>query len=93
MFIIEDERHGEWMGDYGTRDEAIAKLRYLSKVPWNEAPNIAPCASWESWGRRYELVEIDLAAVPSRELHRQAVLNVSSGCVEWLLKGDLGPTS
>jgi hypothetical protein len=93
MFIIEDERHAEWLGEYGTRDEAIAKLQRLSNVPWNEAPNQAPCASWETCGRCYKLVEFDVAAIPWRELHRQAALNVSKDCVEWLLKCDLGPAS
>ena len=93
MFIIEDKRHAERVGEYCKRDEAIAELQRLSKVPWDQAPNQAPCTSWETCGRCYELVEFDAAATPWRELQRQAALSVNKAGVEWLLEGDLRPAS
>ena len=88
MFIIEDERHAEWVGEYGTRGEAVAELQRLSQVPWNEAPNQAPCTNWETCGRSYELVEFDSAVTPWRELHREGALSISKGGVEWLLESN-----
>ena len=85
MFIIEDERHAEWVGEYGTREEAVAELQRLSKVPWDQTPNQAPCTGWETCGRSYELVEFDAASTPWRELQRQPALNVSRAGAEWLL--------
>ena len=85
MFIIEDERHAEWVGEYGTRKEAVAELRRLSEVPWDQAPNQPPCTSWETCGRFYELVEFDATSTPWSELERQPALNVSKAGAEWLL--------
>ena len=93
MFIIEDERHAEWLGEYGTRDEAVAELQRLSKVPWDEAPNRAPCTSWATCGRTYELVQFDAAATPWRELRREPALDVSKNGVAWLLEGCSSPAS
>jgi hypothetical protein len=93
MFIIEDERHAERVGEYGTRAEAIAELRRLTGVPWDQAPNQAPCVGWETCGRSYELVEFDSTITPWRELQRHAALKVSKAGVKWLLEGDVRAVS
>ncbi|HEX6217875.1 MAG TPA: hypothetical protein VFZ35_01205 [Sphingomicrobium sp.] len=80
--MIEDELHSEQIGRFDSRDEAINELRRLATLPWNEAPNQAPCTSWRTCGRNYELVECD---VDWRELRRSSVLNVSAKGVEWLV--------
>lgn len=64
MFVIEDEWHAEWVGEYVSREEAHAELRRLAKLPWDEAPNACPCMSWRTCGRRYHIIEFDTSADP-----------------------------
>jgi hypothetical protein len=52
MFVIEDEAHADQFGEYISFEDAIAELRRLSATPWDEAPNVAPCTSWRTCGRR-----------------------------------------
>ena len=86
MFIIEDEAHGEIQpGQFATFADAVAELRRLAAVPWNEAPNAAPCQSWRTCGRNYELVEYDGATTPWTELQRIPALNISAAGTKWLL--------
>jgi hypothetical protein len=60
MFLIEDELHSERQdGDFPTFDAAIAELQRRATIPWNEPPNVAPCQSWRTCGRNYEVIEYD----------------------------------
>ena len=60
MFVIEDELHADQLdGQFQTRQQAIAELQRVAAIPWNEDPNRAPCRSWPTCGRRYELIEYD----------------------------------
>jgi hypothetical protein len=84
MFVIEDESHAEPQGEFATAEEAVAELRRRSLLPWDEAPNVAPCMSWRTCGRRYEVIEYDTSSTPWREIQRQAVLEVSASGAVWL---------
>ncbi len=64
MFVIEDEAHAEWFGEFPTLEAATAELRRLKELPWDEAPNVAPCTSWRTCGRTYEVVEYDTSSEP-----------------------------
>ena len=46
-------------------------------------PNLAPCASWKTCGRRYDLVEYDAAATSWREIHRAPAFQVSARGIAW----------
>ena len=59
------------------------ELRRRSRIPWNEEPNQAPCMSWRTCGRAYELIEYDDTQAPWTELRRFAALEVSSTGVKW----------
>lgn len=83
MFVIEDELHAEQHGEFATRDEAMADLRRRAAVPWNDEPNVAPCAAWAKCGRRYELIEYDTSCTPWREIRRHRVLEISQAGVVW----------
>ena len=84
MFIIEDERHAELQeGEFVTFEEALAELQHRAQLPWNEHPNVAPCRSWRTCGRSYEIIEYDDSTVPWIELSRVAVLGVSSEGARW----------
>jgi hypothetical protein len=78
MFVIEDERHAETHGEFASFDEAIAELKRIATIPWDEAPNRTPCSSWRTCGREYVVVEYDDSCKPWEELQRTPVLNVSA---------------
>jgi hypothetical protein len=85
MFRIEDERHAEPQeGDFGTWEEALAELRRRAAMPWDKAPNVAPCTNWKNCGRTYEIIEYDTASTPWKELQRIAALEVTADGARWL---------
>ncbi len=84
MFVIEDEAHAERQrGDFQTREDAMAELRRRASIPWDEAPNAAPCTNWRNCGRRYEIVEYDVSTRPWRELTRRFMLEIDAKGVRW----------
>ncbi len=83
MFVIEDEAHAEWQGEFRTREQALAELKRRASIPWNEPPNQAPCTNWPKCGRRYELIDFDDSALPWTELTRTLILEISAAGVHW----------
>jgi hypothetical protein len=83
MFVIEDEAHDEPQGEFETFQDALAELHRRAAIPWDRQPNVAPCKSWRTCGRRYEVVEYDARQTPWRELDRVFVLDVSAAGVTW----------
>jgi hypothetical protein len=85
MFVIEDERHAERQpGEYVSMEMAYAELQRLAHVPWDTMPNKAPCTSWRTCGRTYEIVEYDRLSIPWQELRRVPILDVSASGTIWL---------
>jgi hypothetical protein len=85
MFMIEDERHAEPQeGEFSTLVEAIAELKRRAALPWDKAPNVAPCTNWRKCGRTYEIIEYNTASTPWRELQRIAALKVTAAGARWL---------
>jgi hypothetical protein len=85
IFKIEDERHAEIQeGDYVSLAAVAAELRRLAQLPWDQAPNAAPCANWRNCGRTYELIEYDVSTAPWRELRRVPALEVHAKGVRWV---------
>ena len=78
MFVIEDEAHAEQHGEFQSLQDALDELRRMATLPWDQPPNVAPCASWRTCGRRYEVIEYDTQATPWREVRRALVLEVSA---------------
>jgi hypothetical protein len=83
MFIIDDELHAEPQGDFASFAEALAELRRRASIPWDHAPNRAPCMSWETCGRSYEIVEYDDTKSPWQEISRIAVLEITAAGIKW----------
>ena len=84
MFKIEDERHAEpQAGEFRTFEDAVAELKRRASVPWDQDPNVAPCANWKNCGRNYEIIEYDDSVRPWRELGRKAVLEIDAQEVRW----------
>jgi hypothetical protein len=94
MFTIEDELHSENHGEFPTFDGALAELRHRASIPWDVEPNRAPCTSWRTCGRDYEIAKYDDES--SRAVFVLPALRVSSSGTEWLspfVDGGLPPSS
>ncbi len=83
MFIIDDADHCEYIERFATREEALARLLQLSRMPWDAKPNRAPCMSWKTCGRRYELIEVD-DSVPYSLVEQTPIFEISAEGVRWL---------
>lgn len=83
LFVIEDEAHAEWSGEFRTFGEALEELTRRSKLPWDKEPNQAPCQSWATCGRDYVVIEFDDQVSPWREVQRTGVLKVGANGVSW----------
>ncbi len=85
-YFIEDEWHAELQeGEFDSFEDALNELKNRSLIPWNIEPNIAPCESQLTCGRRYEIIETDITKFPSTQVKRTPVLEVSSKEVKWLI--------
>lgn len=85
LFKIEDERHAEpQAGEFTSLAAAAVELRRLSGLPWDHAPNVAPCTNWRTCGRTYEVVEYDASFQPWKELNRVTALEVTAEGTKWL---------
>ena len=82
-YCIEDEWHAETCSEHATLQDAIAEVERLARIPWDAAPNIAPCQGWRTCGRRYEIREFDASAEPWRLLRRLPALEVSAAGAVW----------
>jgi hypothetical protein len=85
VFVIEDDLHAEPQGQFPSFEHAIEELKRRATIPWDEHPNRAPCTSWSTCGRAYEVIEYDNSETPWKELRRIAVLAVSGKEVRWLI--------
>ncbi len=83
IFVIEDESHAEQIGEFGTFDDALAEVRRRAEMPWDQPPNAAPCTTWKTCGRKYEIVEYDASQTPWRQLSRTRILEVSAEGPKW----------
>jgi hypothetical protein len=83
MFEIEDELHAEGIKDCKGLEDAIAELKRLSKIPYGQEPNLAPCVSWRTCGRRYIINEFDDSVNPSRLVQRIDGFEIDASEINW----------
>lgn len=84
MFIIEDDLHAEQQdGEFESLNAAIAELERRAGIPWDAPPNLAPCMSWRTCGRKYVVIEVDDTQAPWKEVSRIEVLDISADGVKW----------
>ncbi|MDH5361307.1 MAG: hypothetical protein OEX03_12115 [Gammaproteobacteria bacterium] len=84
IFVIEDEAHAEWCGEFPTFELALKELEERSKVAWDKEPNKCPCMSWKTCGRNYEIIEFNNSEEPWVEINRTAILEVSENGSIWV---------
>ena len=85
MFLIYDEIHCDHIAEFETREAALDELRRLSTLPWEHEPNRAPCKSWRTCERDYQLIEFEVIDERWRELSHVPALNISHAGVNWHL--------
>ena len=83
IFVIEDEVHSEWCGEYDKYEDALTELKSRAAIKWDQVPNICPCTNWQNCGRNYELVEFNDAVKPWEEISRKLVLKISANGIFW----------
>ena len=83
MYVIEDETHAEVIGEFVSFEAVTNELQCLAALPWNQPPNLAPCTSWATCGRNYEVIEYDATQQLWRELRRVSALSVSAAGAAW----------
>jgi len=83
MFVIEDELHTEPQDQYPDCAAALEELHRRARIPWDKEPNMAPCVSWQTCGRKYELIHYDDKQSPWKEVSRIRVLEVSADGTKW----------
>ena len=59
IYIIEDEVHAEWCGEFLTFEGALNELKARAEIRWDLEPNQCPCMNWKNCDRNYEIVEFD----------------------------------
>ena len=83
MFVVEDSNHAEYQGEYASFDEALAELVRRSTILWDEEPNCAPCGSWKTCGRYYEILEFDDSSTPGTFINKIFVLEITATGIKW----------
>ncbi len=83
MFVIEDLTHAELHGEFASFDQALAELVRRSTLPWDELPNRAPCGSWKTCGRDYEILEYNDSTSPWTLINKVFVLEISAAGIRW----------
>ena len=78
VFRIEDQIHADTWGDFATLEEAMKELERRSNIPWDQEPNLAPCADWRTCGRMYVVIEMDDSSGSWRELSCRYVFEISA---------------
>ena len=82
-FVIEDEMHAQPQGEFRSMNEAVAELRERARIPWHQEPNRAPCASWRTCVRIYDIIEFAEIRPWRGQIRRVRALQISSAGVKW----------
>ena len=82
-FVLEDEVHCEWLGEFATLAAARAELERLATLPWDEPPLAAPCTGWRACGREVAILEYDATGDPWRLVRREDGFRVDARGVAW----------
>jgi len=77
-YIIEDQIHCEWIWKYNSISDATSELQRLLKLPWNKDKNLAPCMSYKTCGREYELIEYNIKWDIWDEVSRYPIFDIKS---------------
>lgn len=82
IFLIHDETHAEWWGEFPSYESALEELKRRAGIPWDAEPNRCPCSGWRTCDRKYQVIEWDDSK--NLEVSKEAVLEISSRGIVWL---------
>ena len=85
MFVLDDELHAETQAEFPTFGGALAECERRAVIAWDQEPNLAPCLSWRTCGRRYEIIEYDASKPPWHKIRRVPALEISAKGAKWIL--------
>lgn len=86
MFKIEDTIHGDYLdGKFQTFDMALEELIRISRIPYGQEPNVAPCSNAEGCERDYHILQYDDSSVPWKLLSDVDLLVMSPKGAKWVL--------
>jgi hypothetical protein len=83
MFYLFDELHDEPFGEFASFSDAVAEVRRLASLPWDQEPNLAPCTAWRTCGREYEIREGIAFDLPGPLQRGTRVASISATGVVW----------
>ncbi len=83
MFVIADSHHAELHGEFLSFDLAFAELVRRASIPWDESPNRAPCGSWETCGRFYEIRHYDDSTSSWTFIDTVFVVEITAAGIKW----------
>jgi hypothetical protein len=83
MFVLVDGLHGESAGQFTSLREAVGEVRRLASIAWDAEPNRAPCMSWRTCGRAYEIIEVDDRVRLWVEGRRLPILFIKAEGLRW----------
>jgi hypothetical protein len=82
-FVIEDVTHGEDLGEFADLASARAELHDRANIPLDQEPDRAPCTSWRTCGRSFDIVEVAGRGSEARTLRRAHALEINARGVRW----------
>ena len=85
VFSIEDILHSEILDEFDSFDKAIAKLKEISELPWDNVIVRPPCTSWLKCERNYVINEWDDSKILKKLLKSTPILKVSAKGAKWQL--------
>jgi hypothetical protein len=83
IYVIQDSIHCEQHGKFLAFEDAVVELRRRASLPWDQEPNQAPCSSWKTCVREYEILEYDDSSDPWTLVRRTRALEISAAGVKW----------
>lgn len=81
-FSLFDEIHCEHVDSYPNFADALAEVARRCELPWDASPNRAPCRSWKTCGRKYQIREY-ASKTSSTLLGSCDICDVNSTGIAW----------
>jgi len=82
-YVVDDDLHYDLSLRFATFAEALAEIRRLAALPWDDEDAQAPCIDWETCERHYVNYEYDDSKGRAEEVRQMPVATVSAQGVVW----------
>lgn len=82
-FRIEDEIHADGFREFESFQGALNEVQRLAALPWDSEPVVAPCSSWRTCGRDFEIVEFHKTSPYPTEIARTPIAELRASGLKW----------